>query len=555
MITIRIPFAIVLILLAKFSFSQTNVLAGLIHTEGDTEALAIAADNAGNIIIGGQVSLTTDFDTNSDAGIVEVIGDDDGYVCKRSPDGSFQWVYRIGGDETSTETVYDIAIDAEGFIYVAGNFSNNCDFDPSDQVAQLYGALTDGYLLKIAPDGTFVWVREISSSGADRAYGVVINNAGDILLCGFLSSQAYIGTPDNLLGDFDGGFVCSFTSDGTLNWTRVIEAPSTCTVAKICIGPDDSVYGTGIFSSTFDLDPGIGVQEVTSLGDDDGFYFKLDAAGNFVYGDQFGSVAKDWAYAIAVNNDGEAFVTGVFEGDLTLGSGGNALNIPYAGNRDGLIFKLNNDGTPAWAKGLGDSSNQRGTSVKTDNQGNPVCSGYFSGTIDTSSEDGVQGVSASDSDHYIIQLDQEGNLQYACSVSGDGVQRAEGLFIGDNNTIYASGYSSGAIDLDPGAGEQLESTTSSSTYFVRFNWENSNQIHESEQPLAMYPNPLNTQRQQLVSHQAGYLRIFDSGNKLVLDYGKIRAHETLQLNLNAGVYYFEMINNDTRIVQRIVVMD
>ena len=536
--------------------SQTNVLAGFIHEENNnTEPRAIVADNSGNIIIGGEVSGTNDFDPDSDAGLLEVLSDNDGYVCKRTTDGSFQWVYRIGGDGSSTESVYDIAVDTDGFIYVAGNFSNNCDFDPSNQVAQLYGALSDGYLLKIAPDGAFVWAREISSSGPDRAYGVAINNAGDILLSGFLSSQAYIGTPDNLIGDADGGFVCSFTSDGTLNWTKIIESPSTCTVAKISVGPDDSIYGTGIFSSTMDLDPGVGVYEVTSLGDDDGFYFKLDADGNFVYGDQFGSTEQDWAYAVATNSDGEAFVTGVFEGDLTIGSGGNALNLAYLGNSDALIFKLNSDGTPAWAHGLGDSSNQRGTSIKTDNQGNPVCSGYFSGTIDLDAEEGVQGVSSSSSDHYILQFDQDGNLQHACAVSGDGSQRGEGLFIGTNNTIYTSGQSSGNVDLDPGEGEQLESTGSYTTYFVRFNWEDGAMVPEYSPSNLFYPNPVNTNRQQLISGYTGYLKIFDMGNKLVLDYGKVNSNETLPLNLDAGMYFFEVMNQDMKIVQRIVVVE
>ena len=117
--------------------AQYLVEGRYLHPTGTSNAWAIVADPAGNIIIGGQVENDIDFDPGPGVAMVTIIGDGDGYVCKLDPSGVFQWVAQFGGDETQLEWVQDLVTDAVGNIYVAGAFGGTADFDPGAGVTQL----------------------------------------------------------------------------------------------------------------------------------------------------------------------------------------------------------------------------------------------------------------------------------------------------------------------------------------------------------------------------------------------------------------------------------
>lgn len=80
----------------------------------------------------------------------------------------------------------------------------------------------------------------------------------------------------------------------------------------LCIDSLGNVYMTGFFSGTVDFDPGAGVANLTSAGDQDIFISKFDASGNYIWAKSIGGTSQDNGNAIAVDTLGNIYVTGNF---------------------------------------------------------------------------------------------------------------------------------------------------------------------------------------------------------------------------------------------------
>ncbi|CAN5527051.1 hypothetical protein BH11BAC2_BH11BAC2_00850 [soil metagenome] len=66
-----------------------------------------------------------------------------------------------------------------------------------------------------------------------------------------------------------------------LQWVKQLGGNDYDAGKAIAVDASGNVYTTGAFSGTADFDPGLGVYNLTSAGENDIFLSKLDASGNF----------------------------------------------------------------------------------------------------------------------------------------------------------------------------------------------------------------------------------------------------------------------------------
>ncbi len=252
-------------------------------------------------------------------------------VCKLDPSGVFQWVAQFGGDESQLEWVQDLVTDAAGNIYVAGAFGGTADFDPGAGVTQLVGGVQDGYLLKLSPAGELIWAKkDIEEVQAQmRFLGLAMTAAEKIADdSSYVQPDAYVDGNTIPLGNTqNGGLVASFQPDGAFNWARVLPGNGGRNITDVW-GPDGSIHGCGIFSTTLDLDPGPGSFPVVAVGDAEGFYFKLDAVGTFLWGGRRGGILENWGYDMDVDQDGAMYLAGHFRAAATIGYGADPAPDP-----------------------------------------------------------------------------------------------------------------------------------------------------------------------------------------------------------------------------------
>jgi hypothetical protein len=217
-----------------------------------------------------------------------------------------------------------------------------------------------------------------------------------------------------------------------------------------------NVYTTGYFSGTVDFDPGAGLSNLTSFGDDDIFVSKLDASGNFVWSKHMGSSTYDRSYSIAVDSFGNVYTTGFFSGiadfDPGLGTFNLISNSYPQYNEDIFISKLDSNGNFVWAKSFGDASWDCGNSIKIDNEGNVYTTGLFAAQVDFDPGTGTFYLMSNSYsyDIFISKLDAGGNFIWAKKMGGSYSDGGSDILVDINKNIYIIGSFQDTTDFDPG---------------------------------------------------------------------------------------------------------
>jgi len=119
-----------------------------------------------------------------------------------------------------------------------------------------------------------------------------------------------------------------------------------------------------------------------------------------------------------------------------------------------LVIFINLHGqTFSWAKYMGSSSMDAANSIAVDNAGNVYTTGYFMSTADFDPGTGTYNLSSNGTrDIFISKLDAAGNFVWAESIGGTGYDIGYGISTDATGNIYITGYFSGTVDFDPGAG-------------------------------------------------------------------------------------------------------
>ncbi|MCB9069669.1 MAG: hypothetical protein H6629_17935 [Calditrichae bacterium] len=133
----------------------------------------------------------------------------------------------------------------------------------------------------------------------------------------------------------------------------------------------------------------------------------LDLGARGVGGSDF-----DGGNGIALDEDGNSFVTGYFSLTATFGAGEtNETTMSSAGSYDLFLAKYAPDGTLIWAKRNGGSDLDSGDGIKLDGDGNSYITGYFNttATFGAGETNETALTSAGNSDIFVAKF-QGGNL-------------------------------------------------------------------------------------------------------------------------------------------------
>src|SRR5690606_10024438 len=111
-------------------------------------------------------------------------------------------------------------------------------------------------------------------------------------------------------------------------------------------------------------------------GNGDIFVAKYALNGQLQWVRKFGGSFSDRAYDLALDPNGNIFVTGQFFGSVDFD--GNTIN-SAGGSKDIFLVKLNNAGTAQWAIAEGGSGPENAYGITTDALGNCILTGQFQG--------------------------------------------------------------------------------------------------------------------------------------------------------------------------------
>lgn len=249
-----------------------------------------------------------------------------------------------------------------------------------------------------------------------------------------------------------GILVISHFNSQTFDWGRTIGGTSTTNAFDMSVDDVGNVYLTGRFSGTVDFDPGVGVCNLTSNGSQDIFIEKLDSAGNFLWAKSFGSNLVDYSFSIKVDNFGNVYSTGYFQGTVDFDPGPGSVIKTSKGGHDVYVHKLDSAGNFIWVKTFGGSDDEYGASIDVDASGNVYTLGNFGGTVDFDPGVGVYNLSSAGyADIFIQKMDSSGNYLWVKSIIGTSNNQGYSIAIDKYNNVIATGIFQGIADFDPSA--------------------------------------------------------------------------------------------------------
>ncbi len=224
------------------------------------------------------------------------------------------WTQATAIGSSAKESLGDLVIDAAGNRYLGGSFGDQLEL--GDQVLQSQGK-DDVFLAKYNEEGAIEWVLEGGSIDFDQLSAITIDPAGDIVWGGQFWIEGNFGDLSlPLQFDSRGIYLLKHSPDGDLQWGRSIEGEDLKILSDIQTDTDGNIYLTGYFANTLIFADttfqAIGVQNL--------FLLKFDALGNFLWGRTSGYQGEIRPQAMAISPQGQITIAGDFQGRAVFGA-------------------------------------------------------------------------------------------------------------------------------------------------------------------------------------------------------------------------------------------
>ncbi|MEO0131406.1 MAG: SBBP repeat-containing protein [candidate division WOR-3 bacterium] len=303
---------------------------------GEDVAVGIAVDASGNVYV---------------TGYSEGLGTGLDYVTiKYNSLGQEQWVSRYNGESNGEDVAVGIAVDASGNVYVTG-------------YSEDLGTGKDYVTIKYNSLGVQQWIRRYGGNGEDVAVGIAVDASGNVYVTGYSEDlgtgkdyatikydssgveqwviryngagnsddipvgiavdkfgNVYVTGHSNAWGTDRDYVTIKYNSSGEEEWSRRYDGPAHYwdQPLSITVDNDGNVYVAGIVADSITFLDCMTIK-YNSSGEEE-WNRKYDGPGHYI----------DGALAIAVDNAGNVYITGV-----SWGNDFDYLTIKYS--RDGNI--------------------------------------------------------------------------------------------------------------------------------------------------------------------------------------------------------------------------
>lgn len=506
------------------------------------EGTSISVDHNGNVYSTGYFEGIVDFDPGTGVSNLASLGGRDIFIQKLDSDGNFVWAIRLGG--TSNDVGVSLTTDNSGNVYTAGYFEETVDFDPGTSIQNLVSeGNADIFILKLNPNGDFVWANRNGGVGVDQSLSILIDSHDNLYSAGVFSDIAdFSGVSLTSLGGLD-AYIQKLDLDGNHLWVKQMGGIDQDFAVDIASDSHANVYTTGSFTNTVDFNPGSGTSNLVSDGLADVFIQKLDTAGNFIWAKKIGGSGNDQGLSIQTDHLGNIISAGVFQNTVDFNPGNGISNLSAAGYDDVFIQKMDSTGNFIWAKKIGGVSHDRLKSVIVDQIGNIYSTGYFSQTVDFDPGTGTFNLtSISNFDGFIQKMDPNGNFILAKKIGSDGVDQVSAIDLDHLGNIYTTGYFSQTVDFDPGAGTFNLTSFGLNDHFVLKLTTTLGTADSEPVILSVFPNPTSDCLFITLNEEFDGT-ILDISGKIIQEFHLKAGTAVLNTDmLNPGIYFIQSGN-------------
>ena len=369
-------------------------------------------------------------------GVGDLVGNGgDGFLCLFNQDGTRQWTRLISSDRADAAT--GVTMGPDGTIYTSGWTNGNLEGGTSQD-------RQGGFLARYDREGNRQWIVSLGSDADNWATAIDSSLDGGVYVAGStvggLNGESNNGGQD--------GFLCSFSSDGQLNWTTLIGSDSFDSATGIATDANGSIYVCG-------RTEGPSLDSETSHGSADAFLSKFNRNGSLEWVRLIGSDRIDAANSVAVAADGSIYVCGVCTASLDGQGYGGGLS-------DGFLTKFDAAGNQQWTRTIGSASVDEATAVAVGDDGSIYVTG---GTVINGSTTGsFYGEDIRYADAFIVKYDPNGQPQWQRLWGTAGWDGGASLATSKGGVLISLVNSSGGLDGQSNAGNALQNDAFITTF-------------------------------------------------------------------------------------------
>jgi len=280
--------------------------------------------------------------------------------------------------------------------------------------------------------GSFLWAKRVGAENFDRGTAIVSDGNGNFYATGYFSGYVHFGSID--LSLYSAGYSDIYIAklDADGNFLWAKRAGGTDYDEGKSIAVDAN--GNCYVTGYFNgSSASFGSTTLTSSsGSRATFITKLDADGNFLWAKKVAGTSSNEGESVAVDAEGNCYLSGSFQGSATFGT----TTITSGGQRDAYIAKISPSGSFLWAKQIGGPDDQWGNVIDVDNSGNCYLCGDFGGTVSFGS---ISLTSSGSSDAYIAKIDAGGNFLWAKQTGGTARDGSGSLSFDNSGNCYLFG--------------------------------------------------------------------------------------------------------------------
>lgn len=333
-----------------------------------------------------------------------------------------------------------IAVDVSGNMFVTGN-TLSTDFPTANAAYPTLSGSYDVFITQLDSSGQLVYSTYLGgNSSRESSSGIAVDASGNAFVTGLTEST------DFPLAN------AAYTTNAGLSEVFVTQLDSTGQlVYSTYLGGSRDDYGNDIavdeFGNAFvtgytdsDNFPIANPAYASNSGFNDVFVTNLDSNGRLVYSTYLGGALSDFGRGIAVDATGNAFVTG--STDSTNFPTADAASAPLAGGYDVFITQLDSSGQFVDSIFLGGGDDESGRGIAVNTSGNVFVTGNTD-SINFPTVNPIYAANSGQRDVFVVQLDSAGQLVYSTYLGGSQSEEAESIAVdaGGNATVVGATFS------------------------------------------------------------------------------------------------------------------
>lgn len=366
--------------------------------------ISVATDGLGNAIFSGYTQ-SVNFPVSTGAYQVALSGTLNAYIVKMNSAGGRVFGTYFGGSQN--EIAHGIDADLNNDIFVTGITSSANFPTKAWGGAYLQSGGTGAFVAKFSPTGALIWSTQYTNC---TGYDINTDMNGNIIVTGSTRSTSFSTQAPfqaGLAGAED-AFIVKFNNAGVRLWATYYGGLSNDWGYGVSIDAANNIF---ICGSTSSLNfPAIAAFQGTMGGVDDAFLARLDPTTGFpVWSTYYGGTQSDQGAAIATDALGNVFIE-TYAWSANAISTGGAYQTVRKGMTDVALIKFTNTGSRVWGTYLGGNNVEEPGGIAVDANNNIIVAGDTYGTDFPVTSCAYQKTFAGTEDQFISTFNQQGNL-------------------------------------------------------------------------------------------------------------------------------------------------